>query len=77
METFVNRFGIEGQRMKRKVLAALNSAENFTQEEIDAIWAEAMMFIKTLPKEKRGAFYWNSGLEAFFLLTAEAKGESE
>lgn len=75
MENFVKRFGVEGQQIKRRVLAAFNSAENFTQEEIDTVWKEAMTFIKTLPEEKRGAFYWNSGLEAFFLLTSEAKGE--
>ncbi len=75
MESFVREYGIDGQRLKEKVLRAFNSAENLTQEEIDTLWEEATTFIKTLPEEKRGGFYWDSGLEAFFLLTTESKGD--
>lgn len=64
----------KAQRVREKIINTLNNIEDFTQEEIDIIWDEAMEFIETLPKDKRGNFYWNSGLECLFLFTSEAKG---
>lgn len=48
--------------MSRKIVSAIQNIQNLTQEEIDALRTEAIDFIKTLPKEKRGSFYWRSGL---------------
>lgn len=64
-----------GELMSQKIAVAVQNVQNLTQEEIDALWAEAMDFIKTLPKEKRGGFYWRSGLECLFLFTSESKGD--
>lgn len=57
------------------MIDTLNKAEILSQTEIDEVWNEAVAFLKTLPKEKRGDFYWNSGMECLFLLTTESKGE--
>ena len=62
-------------RVRNKVIDTLNKAEILSQTEIDEVWNEAVAFLKTLPKEKRGDFYWNSGMECLFLLTTESKGE--
>lgn len=63
-------------KIKAKVSNTLKNAENLSQKDIDMVWAEAVAFLETLPKEKRGEFYWNSGgLEALFLLTTESKGK--
>lgn len=66
----------QANKIRAKVSYALKNAENFSQEEIDSVWNEAVAFLKTLPKEERGEFYWNSGgMEALFLLTTESRGE--
>lgn len=62
-------------KIKAKVATTLKNADTLSQKDIDMVWNEAVAFLETLPKEKRGAFYWNSGgLEALFLLTSESKG---
>ncbi len=57
------------------MIDTLNNAEKLSQADIDEVWNEAVAFLNTLPKEKRGGFYWNSGMECLFLLTTESKGE--
>lgn len=67
----------QASKIRMKVSNTLKNAENLSQKEIDMVWAEAVAFLKTLPKERRGGFYWNSGgMEALFLLTTESKGKS-
>ena len=53
------------------MIDTLNNAEKLSQADIDEVWNEAVAFLNTLPKEKRGGFYWNSGMECLFLLTTE------
>ena len=65
----------KSDRVRDRVIDTLNNAEKLSQAEIDEVWNMAVDFLKTLPKEKRGGFYWNSGMECLFLLTTESKGE--
>lgn len=61
--------------MRAKISAALKIIQDMPQEEIDALWEEAMEFIRSLPENQRGGFYWNSGgLECLFLFTSESRG---
>ncbi len=61
--------------MRAKISAALKIIQDMPQEEIDALWEEAMKFIRSLPENQRGDFYWNSGgLECLFLFTSESRG---
>lgn len=63
--------------LKNKIADTINDCERLTQEEIDEVWEEAMEYIRALPKEKRGGFYWNSGLECLFLLTTESRSTND
>ena len=62
------------REIRAKVSAALKNVQNLSQEEIDAIWQEATDFIRSLPEDERGGFYWNSGgLECLFMFTTESR----
>ena len=64
-------------KIRAKVSNTLKNAEKLSQKDIDMVWNEAVAFLETLPKERRGGFYWNSGgMEALFLLTTESKGKN-
>lgn len=76
MDDFVKRFGVEGQRIRAKVAHTLKNAEKLSQAEIDSVWEETANYMNTLPSRKRGAFHWQSGSEALFLLTTESKETS-
>ena len=64
---------VNEELIKKKIAAALSNIEQLTQKEIDALWQEATAYIRTLPEEKRGGFYWRSGLECLFMFTTESR----
>ena len=72
----MERSGIEDKKIKSKVAYALKNADKLSQEELELVWNEAMEFIKTLPEDRQGAFYWNSGgLESLFMLVSASDKE--
>ena len=49
---------------------------HYLSQEIDVTWHEVTEFIKRLPEQERGAFYWNSCAEALFMMTTESRNNS-
>ena len=67
-----------GREIAEKVQKIFKSKILPPQEEIDMVWEEAKEYMRTLPTSaERGAFYWRSLLEGFFLLTTESRGDKE
>ena len=59
--------------IEEKITYATTNAEKLSLPELESIQSEARKFIQTLPKEKRGAFYWKNGLECLSMIISAIK----
>ena len=63
----------KSRKLKEKITYAMANIEKIPLPELELVQDEARAFIQTLPKEKRGAFYWKSGLECLSMLISALK----
>lgn len=63
-------------KIKRKITGVLKNYREMSEAEVESVWDEAVAFMETLPESERGSFYWESGMEALFLV-APASGEKK
>ena len=57
--------------IRKKIADAINDRKTISAEELRAVYDEATHFAKTLPPNKRGAFYWETCMESLAMLVGE------
>ena len=58
----------KAEDIRNEIIDALDNTENLSQEELRKVYCRALAFCKKLPREKRGAFFWESGVEMLAML---------
>ena len=58
----------EKVEMCNKIARAIRNCQNMTDEELRAVYDEAVKFKKILPLDERGQFGWESGLETLAMI---------